>query len=192
MCVHPYLPSLHLIFYSMSRRRRVDKKILDLDGPIDSDDQELLISELSARNDDAYSVYSLVLQVSIVLELLPLVLLARTSPDRWQRTWVLVLLVLSCLLCFVNARYDVAPVARNWSLPARRLVTFTGVNCINATLLAQLLYAAVVKLPSFAKALYCLVPVGNLATVILIRHWHNETAGQVGELQGLRYKFKSV
>lgn len=186
----------------MSRLRKVDRAILEQNEPIDTDDQELLITQLRQRNDENLAIYTKVLALSVVVELPLLLWLTKTADLRSDRLTFMLLITLSSALSLVNLLYDVGILGdhllrkltlRGWNgglaQPIRIALSYSGVNILNLILLLQLALAARAQ---GLKGMYCLVPVGNLVMVFCMRRWHTEIRGNVKELDGLKYDYKGV
>ncbi|KAF3987622.1 hypothetical protein FT663_04384 [Candidozyma haemuli var. vulneris] len=186
----------------MSRLRKVDRAILEQNEPIDTEDQELLISQLRQKNDENLTLYTRVLALSVVVELPILLWLTKTADSKRDKTLFTILIVLSSILSLLNLLYDVSAIGdhvsrrlisrdwnRNVAQVARYVLSYHGVNVLNALLLLQLGNAA---RQSGFKNMYCIVPVGNLIMVFLLRKWHTDIKGNVKELDGLKYDYKGV
>ncbi|PVH14592.1 uncharacterized protein CXQ87_002737 [Candidozyma duobushaemuli] len=186
----------------MSRLRKVDRAILDQNEPIDTEDQELLITQLRQRNDENLAIYTKVLALSVVVELPILVWLTRTANSKKEKLSLTLLITLSSILSLLNLLYDVNVLgehvsrklrskawAQGLAQPVRLALSYHGMNILNLILLLQLGAAA---WQSGLKSMYCIVPMGNLVMVLLMRKWHTEIKGNVKELDGLRYDYKGV
>lgn len=186
----------------MSRLRKVDRAILEQNEPIDTDDQELLITQLRQKNDENLAIYTKVLALSVVVELPVLLWLTKTADLRNDRLTFTLLITLSSALSLVNLLYDVGIlgehllrklILRGWdgrlAQPVRKALSYSGVNFLNLILLFQLAMAARAQ---GLKSMYCLVPAGNLVMVFCMRKWHTEIKGNVKELDGLKYDYKGV
>lgn len=187
---------------NMSRLRRVDRAILEQNEPIDSQDQELLIVQLAKQNDENLALYSKVLAFAVVVELPILIWLTRTASLKREKLLFTIIITLSSLLSLVNLMYNIDDlgehllrriILRNWSRSfatvSKHIISFNGVAAFNALLLVDL--ANVARKLGF-KHMYCIVPIGNLIMVFLIRKWYSEIKGNVKELDGLRYDYKGV
>lgn len=181
----------------MSRVRRIDKAVLELNEPLDSQDQELLISDFIRRNDDSLAMYTKVLGALILFEI-PLLVWIIRAIDPYPRTALkIITITLSCVLTLINLSYDIGKMAdqinqqvQNVTRAAivKRLVSFGSINVINALLLLKL--ATVIERSWIS--LYYFVPLGNLITMNLLYYWHEQMKGNVKELNGLKYDYKSV
>lgn len=186
----------------MSRLRKLDRAILDQNGPIDIDDQDLLITQLRQKNDESFALYTKVLALSIVVELPILLWLAKTADLTRTRTLISVIMILSSLLSLMILLYDVNVLGNHLlvhingrvrsaklALLIRFIFSYKGVNILNSVLLLQL-GGELRKLG--LKGMYCVVPAGNLIMALLVRRWHTEIKGNVKELDGLKYDYKTV
>lgn len=175
----------------------MDRAILDQNEPLDSEDQELVISQLSLENDASLKLYKKVLALSILVEIPPLVMLARAVTHAPLLKVLLVsLLVLLNFLTLVNTVFDVKVALQ--TLPHKvqgtvgRLVTFEGVSIINGILVVQMLYITFWEERLGWMGIFTVVPIGNLITLMLLRSWHEGVALELEGLHGLKYKFKNV
>lgn len=179
------------------RHRKLDRAILDQNGPLDQDDQDLVISQLASENSESLRLYKKVLAASILVEIPPLLLLSRAvTPNLLLRAVLGTLIVLLNCLSLFNTVFDVA-VAGQVLLKyvhanATRAVNFDGVSVINAVLVVRILYVAFVREKLGWMGVFTFVPVGNLVTLVLLRKWHDGVALELHNLHGLRYKFKNV
>lgn len=185
------------ILLFMSRLRRFDKAVLDLNEPLDSDDQDLLITGFIRANDDSFSLYTKILGALILIEI-PILLWAIKELDPLSHASLKTMTVLlSCILTLVNLVYDVSKVGNQITSRIRsttmgkviaKVISFHGINLLNGILLVQLSLLIQWRLAS----LYYFVPVGNLITMNLLFRWHEQIKGNVKELGGLKYDYKEA
>lgn len=178
------------------RYRKVDRAILDQNEPLDLEDQDLVISQLTLENNENLKFYKKCLAASILVELPPLLLLARVvAPVLLKSILSFLIVLLNCVL-LLNTIFDVEAVSQvvyaHTQLNAAKVLNFNGVSILNAVLVVQLLYIAFLKEKLGWMAIFTIVPVGNLVTLVLLRNWHNSVALDLHNLHGLKYKFKSV
>lgn len=179
------------------RHRKLDRAILDQNEPLDSDDQELVISLLTAENDQSLKLYKKVLALSILVEMPVLVLSARRVASTPLLSAVIVsLMVLLNLATLLNTVFDVEAASKAFPAVVKvwlgRLTNFYGLCGINAVLIVQVVYVAFWRESLGWKGMFVVVPMGNLVTLILLRNWHDGVAREVTGLSGLRYKYKNV
>lgn len=179
------------------RHRKVDRAILDQNEPLDSDDQDLVISLLAAENDHSLKLYKKVLVFSILVEMPILVLLARGVASTPLNSVVITgLMVLLNLVTLINTVFDVEAASTAFPVVVNawlgRLMNFYGLCGINTAMLIQMAYIAFWKENLGWKGIFTVVPVGNLVTLVLLRNWHDGVARDVVGLHGLRYKYKNV
>lgn len=178
----------------MSRLRKVDRALLESDslaeGPLDSEDQELLLQLLAAQNDQSSLFYSRVVALSIVVELPIVVLLVRIATHN---AFVVLLLVLLLLLSLINCLYDVLKagelVANRSGTPASYVVSFHGVAALNVLLVLRLIYYVFKESMGF-KGVFVIAPVGNLAMVLVLHSLHGGVGSKLQDLHSMRYKYK--
>lgn len=176
----------------MQRRLRIDRALREHGpGPIDSDDQDELIAAMARHSSESLALFRRILALCICAELLPLLLLARTAAQGAARAMACVGVLLSCVLALVNAVWDVAVVQPRLPRRLAPVASFGGVNTLNAVLIVQ---TALVLWRAGAgwRSSFILVLAGNCAAVAFAERWLQDTADRLGELRGLRYKFKSV
>lgn len=179
------------------RHRKLDRAILDQNEPLDSDDQDLVISLLTAENDHSLKLYKKVLALSILVELPPLVLLARRLASTPLLNAVIVsLMVLLNFATLINTVFDVEAASKAFPAVVKvwlgKLTNFYGLCGINAVLIVQMAYVAFWRENLGWMGVFVVVPIGNLVTLVLLRNWHDGVAREVAGLRGLRYKYKNV
>lgn len=183
----------------MSRLRRVDKALIaesSDDFPMDSDDQELLLSQLSDKNNGSHALYTRILILSIVAEFPAVTFLIRSIIGKDLKLTAYYILL--SLLCLVGALYDLSAVANlvrvnfisdQWK---RRVISFSLLCVVNAILLVQFYWTIYRQHGLHIKFLFLVLPVVNYVVMILVRNWYTHTAEEIRQLYDLRYKFKSV
>lgn len=175
----------------------MDRAILEQNEPLDTDDQELIISLLSLENDATLKIYRKWLVGSILVEIPPLLILSRAmAPTALLKVFLAAVIVLLGVLTLLNTVFDVNAVSKTFPSNIRRIadkfMTFEGVSIINGILLAQMVYVVFGRVQLGWKGMFVVVPVGNLATLVLLRTWHAGVAHELSNLHGLKYKYKSV
>lgn len=185
----------------MSRLRRVDRLILaeccDDTILLDTDDQDLLISQLSAKNDSSHALYTRILVLSVVAEMPVLTFLIRLIVVK-QVKYIVHFILLS-LLCLIGALYDVTAVGNQLSsnrrLPQdliRGILSFKLLCVVHGLLLIQF-YMAIYRQHGFQlHFVFLLLPLINFVSMIMVRLWYTQTAIDIRRLYDLRYKFKSI
>lgn len=194
--MHPKHQHLISSFQLLMRHRKLDRAILDQNEPLDLEDQDLVISQLTAENNENLIFYKKCLAASILVELPPLLLLARAvAPTLLKSVLSFLIVLLNCLL-LLNTIFDVETVSKvvytHTQVNVAKVLNFNGVSVLNGVLVAQLLYVAFLKEKLGWTAVFAVVPVGNLVTLVLLRNWHSAVALDLNNLHGLKYKFKSV
>lgn len=159
----------------MSRLRKVDRAILALNEPLDSQDQELVIELLRAQNNESHILYRKVMVLAIVVEILPLAHAAKSA----NSALVVMLSILSSVLLVASAWYGNRFKHVKW---------LDGGNSVVVAATVLILWKKAVGW----QAVFALVLLANLATVFLLRKWHTSVGDDVQRLQHLRYKFKNV
>lgn len=185
----------------MSRLRRVDRAIIAdsaHDVPLDSDDQEILISQLAAENNDSLKFALRILTFSALLEIpLSTYALARADAGGGSTVLLLVSHVMTLVLCVYELprgwvrQYRSSPYLAPVMPAADLAVSFGGAASINAFVLAEAVYLAT-RSGLHLKHLYFVLPAVNLVAVILARSWHWSVAGDIDGLHDLKYKFKTA
>lgn len=175
----------------------MDRAILEQNEPLDTDDQELIISLLSLENDATLKIYRKWLVGSILVEIPPLLILSRAmAPTALLKVFLAAVIVLLGVLTLLNTVFDVNAVSKTFPSNIRRIadkfMTFEGVSIINGILLAQMVYVVFGRVHLGWKGMFVVVPVGNLVTLVLLRTWHAGVAHELSNLHGLKYKYKSV
>lgn len=159
----------------MSRLRKVDRAILALNEPLDSQDQELVIELLQTENNETHILYRKVIVLAIVVEILPLAHAAKSADSAL----VVMLSILSSVLLMASAWYG------------NRIKNVFLLDWGNSAVVAAavlILWKKAVGWP----AVFVLVLVANLVTVVLLRKWHRSVGEDVKQLHHLRYKYKNV
>lgn len=180
------------------RHRKVDRSILDQNEPLDSEDQELLISQLAGENDSSLRLYKKVLVLSVLVEIPPLVFLARAvSVTPSVKVVLPSLLLLLNILTVVNTVFNVGAVSSvlpdtAFAQMLGKLITFKSVCVMNGVIVCQLLYVAFGREKLGWVGIFTVVPVGNLITLILLRTWHDSISKEFRSLHDLKYKFKTA
>lgn len=159
----------------MSRLRKVDRAILALNEPLDSQDQELVIELLQKQNNENHLLYRKVMVLAIVVEILPLTHAAKSA----NSALVVMLSILSSVLLVASAWYGNRFGHVKW---------LDRGNGAVVTVTAWILWKKALRW----QGVFVLVLVANLATVIMLRQWHRSVGEGVQDLHHLRYKFKSV
>ena len=169
----------------MSRLRRLDKKIidqhLDHDGPIDTDDQEQIIRELSVENRESYERGKFYIATVLLVEL-PLVIYA--SHISKSRGFGLVLVILSTMLSLIKLKLDEIVASDRVHQVLDWLNPINGVVCLPLVILLW-------QRDDWFR-FYYLLPLMNLGNVVLFRWWFMKTAKDLKGLTGMKYKFKLV
>lgn len=185
----------------MTRLRRIDRLLLaesaDEAHPIDSDDQELLISQLLAENNGSHAFYTRILVLTVLAEIPAGTLFLRAFVGREARH--VVHFVLLSILCLIGLLYDVSALGTLLGLVGgvpeqviRRAISFPLLCVVNGLLLVQF-YLAIYRQHGFqAKFMILVLPAINYVVMILVRSWHFQTAESIRGLYALRYKFKNV
>lgn len=165
----------------MARHRKVDRALLSQNDPLDSADQELIISLLAAQNDSNFQFYRRVLLLAIVVEILPLAHAARVTFTQKgvYSPLAIMMVILSCVFLVAT----MWPVWRDWR---RKALDYT-----NMALVAGL-WTILYRSGLCWQDVFALVPAANLGAVVLLRRWHISTNKSVHDLRDLTYKFKSV
>lgn len=159
----------------MSRLRKVDRAILALNEPLDSQDQELVIRLLQTENNEKHIFYRKVMVLAIVAEILPLAHAAKSA----RSALVVMLSILSSVLLVASAWYGNRITRVFW-------LDWGNSAVVGAT--AWLVWRKAMGL----QGLFLVVLVANLVTVVLLRQWHRSLGEEVQQLQHLRYKYKNV
>lgn len=186
---------------TMSRTRRVDRQILsecvDDSTPLDSEDQDLLISQLTAENESTNALYTKLLVLSVVAEFPVMSYMIRTIIGK--QTKFMVQFILLSLLCLIGALYDISAVGNRLSridtLPhnlIQGIFSFKLLCVINGLILLQF-YMGIHRVYGLqVKFIFVLLPLINFVIMIMIRQWHTQMATDIRRLYDLRYKFKSA
>lgn len=179
------------------RHRKVDRAILEQNEPLDSDDQDLVISLLTAENDLSLKLYKKILALSILVEIPPLVLLARgVSQAPLLKVAMASLIVLLNFLTLVNTIFEVESASRLFPPLVRKylgkLMHFRGLCGLNVVLLVQMIYVAFWREQLGWMGVFTVVPIGNLVTLVLLKYWHQGVEQEVAGLHALKYKYKNV
>lgn len=159
----------------MSRLRRLDKKLIDQhlnsDLPLDIDDQSFIVSQLTSSNRKSYNSNRLYFTILLLVQV-PIIIVL----NHLIRNLNLVIVLLSTTLTLVKLRRDDG-VTRY-------------LNYLNALICIPLVMSFITEI-RFEK-LYYLLPVVNLANLVLFRWWYSKTEKELEVLDGMKYKFKSV
>ncbi|CUM49106.1 unnamed protein product [Debaryomyces fabryi] len=150
----------------MSRVRKVDRNILDDSSYLDIDDQEQLIREFSEGNRGFYKMYSRVLMIFEVVQVIVVMVMNKVSRIPMMSA-VLASIVLS-LVELTEFEY-------------RRVVRGT-----NVVVVVVLLYYVDLE------HLVYVLPAINLGCNYYLTRSHQYLARDIGGLDGMKYKFKSV
>lgn len=184
----------------MSRLRRIDRLILsecvDDSIPLDSEDQDLLISQLTAENEHTNALYTKLLVLSVVAEFPVMTYMLRAIIGK-QAKFMIQFILLS-LLCLIGSLYDISAVGNHLSridtLPhnlIQGIFSFKLLCVINGLMLLQF-YMGIYRLYGLqVKFMFLLLPLMNFVIMIMVRQWHSQTATDIRRLHDLRYKFKS-
>lgn len=176
----------------MTRLRRVDRTILaESADPLDEDDQAALIADFSLLNNASLRIASRVLVASVVVEL-PVMLYVTRLVSRDLGLTVLV--VLCNLLTLVNGLYEVPAGFRHPRLPAvfSAVLSSNGIFAVNMVMWLQMMYSASARHGFLARLLCLVLPGVNAVAIALMRMWHRNMEAQIGQLDQLRYKFKTA
>lgn len=150
----------------MSRVRKVDRNILDDSSYLDIDDQEQLIREFSEGNRGFYKMYGRVLMIFEVVQVIVVMVMNKVSRIPMMSA-VLASIVLS-LVELTEFEY-------------RRVVRGT-----NVVVVVVLLYYVDLE------HLVYVLPAINLGCNYYLTRSHQYLARDIGGLDGMKYKFKSV
>lgn len=150
----------------MSRVRKVDKHILEKQSYLDTDDQEELIRSLAENNRGAYTTYRNVLMVFELVQLTLMMVL-----NKVRGVPMLGAVVVSIVLSMV----DMAGVQR-WRV----------VRGANVVVVVVLVWSM-----GWDHFEY-LLPAIDLGCTWYLRSTHEWLTRDIGRLEGLKYKFKTV
>lgn len=150
----------------MSRARKVDRHILEDSSYLDIDDQEELIREFSARNHEFYKFYGRVLMIFEVVQVILVMVM-----NKVNRIPMLSAVLASIVLSLIELT----------EFEYRRMVRMA-----NVVVVAVLLYHL-----DRERLLYAL-PAINLGCNYYLARSHQYLVRDIGGLENLKYKFKSV
>lgn len=185
----------------MSRVRRLDRLILseciDDTTPLDSEDQDLLISQLTAENETTNALYIKLLVLSVVAEFPVISYMIRAIIGK-QPKYMIQFILLS-FLCLIGSLYDISAVGNRLrridTLPQnliQGIFSFKLLCVINGLMLLQF-YMGIYRVHGLqVKFMFVLLPLMNFVIMIMVRQWHTQTATDIRRLHDLRYKFKTL
>lgn len=150
----------------MSRVRKVDRHILDDSSYLDIDDQEELLRQFSEGNQGFYKMYSRVLMIFEVVQVIVVMVLNKVSPIPMMSA-VLASIILSLV--------ELTEFEYRWA-----------VRGTNVVVVVLLLYHV-----DWEHLVYVL-PAINLVCNYYLTRTHRYLARDIGGLDELKYKFKSV
>lgn len=150
----------------MSRVRKVDRHILDDSNYLDTDDQEELLRQFSEGNQGFYKMYSRVLMIFEVVQVIVVMVLNKVSPIPMMSA-VLASIVLS-------------------------LVELTEFEFRRPVRVANVVVVLLLLYHVDREHLVYVLPAINLGCNYYLTRSHQYLARDIGGLDGLKYKFKSV
>ncbi|CUM63775.1 uncharacterized protein PRCAT00001359001 [Priceomyces carsonii] len=159
----------------MSRIRKINRVILDQSAgePIDEDDQENILKDIGAENNESYKHYTRILCCLYISEFI-LVLVFKHN---------------KILNVFVNSSIAMSLVSVNQSIHLGRYQgSIEYCNWGLATSLVLYFFKARLNLSSS----HCWLPLFNVMNASTVKRWHARTNGDIRQLGNLKYKYKSV